>query len=385
MMRPRYLAACIVFVIGLTAASFPKDIFERDRSIRKAEPDRLFADLELGWPGAEERIESWLKANPKAARDDRLTGYQLLCAAYFRRQLFRQGVKACSAAEAIEKGSAGNMVDLQRAYLGAGPSRWSSDKVEIGLENGQLAHAIHGAESIKTLIDTGAEIGVISQSTARLLGAHRLAGSVSVGTTTAAVAGELATVDEIGLGNAKLYNLTAVVLTDEQAAISGFKLVIPLTAIIQLGRFAYVDHGKRLLLGKSAPPLGPRRTAAYWDEGGIGFEVKFANGQRGVHFDSGSESTDLFPTAMQRLSSDERRSRTRFERKVTGFGGTHSEVGAKFRNVTVRVAGYPWTFREIEMAEKDDHGQAARVGIQLFQRFGTIVFDTERMLMSVAE
>ena len=125
-MIPSRLIKCLALAATLTAADLPKDIFERERAIG-SQPgiDRLLADVELGRPEAESRLEAWLKGHPNASRNKRLTSYQILCAAYFRQQLFADGVRVCTAAETIEKGSAGNMVDLHQAYLAIGPSRWS--------------------------------------------------------------------------------------------------------------------------------------------------------------------------------------------------------------------------------------------------------------------
>jgi hypothetical protein len=349
----------------------------------KAGIDRLVTDIVLGRRGSEERLETWLKENRRGASDDRLTGYQILCGAYLREQRFRDGVRVCTAAETIEKGSASNVLGLHQAFATVGPAHWSAHSVEIALRDGQIAQARRNGAHVEALFDTGAEIGIVSASTAAALQARPIDGAVSMGTTTTPVSGSLVAIDSVELGNARLENLTAVVLSDEQAAYAELELVIPLPAMLTLGRFAYVDHGRRLLLGDAVPRPAGARTRLYWDESGIGFAARFSGGNRSVHFDSGSRRTWLFPAALAALSPNERATRRSIKRTIGGVGGERAEDGWSLRDVTISVAGGPWTFAEIEMAEKDENGEAARIGTGLFDRFSTVLFDIRSMRMTV--
>lgn len=379
------VAALSLALAAVQATALPADIFERDRAIG-ATPGitRSIADLLLGRPDAARKLETALAAG-HGSSDQRLEAYQRLCGFYFREQRFADGVRICSAAEGIEKGSAGNMIDLHRAYLaGAGPAKWSSGSVRIPLRNGQLAIAQGGSGSIVVLIDTGAELGVISRSAATALQARPVGSPLQIGTTTTPIDGELVQVESIAIGNAQLRHLIALVIPDEQAAIMGAQLVIPLSALTTLGRMAYLDHGRMLVLGDAVPRLGASRSPLYWDESGVGFAVRFAGGVRGVHFDSGSERTWLFPAAGSALSPAERGTRQSIKRKIAGLGGERTEDASVYRNVAVTVAGRRWQFPNIEMAEKDENGEAARAGIQLFERFRTVVLDFRRMQMSVS-
>ena len=367
-------------------ASLPADMFLRDRAIGPGRgADRLVLDVQLGRAGAEDRLETWLRDNPRAAKDARLTGHQVLCGAYFRAQRFADGIRACTAAESIEAGSAGNMLGLQQIFLTAGPAKWSGPAVTIPLKDKQYAVARRGQVEVDTLVDTGAELAAISESVARKLEARPVGAGVTVGTTTAPVSGAIVTIDRVRIGDGELRNLTAIVISDQQSAMSGINLIVPLPAIVALGRFAYLDHGTRLALGAAAPSPGPNRTALYWDEGGIGFAAGFARGRRGVHFDSGSVRTYLFPAALAALSPRERATRSAYQRKITGLGGERIEQASRVRNVRISVGGLNWTFSNIEVAEKDENGEAARIGTALFDRFRTVLFDARSMQMSVRE
>jgi hypothetical protein len=380
-------ALTVAFALAAAAAIAqpPVDIFVLDRTIgTRPTVKRLTANLLLGKPDAARQLERAL-ARGSGPSEDRIDAYLQLCGFYFREQLYADGLRVCTAAEAIKAGAAGNMIDLQRAFQQAGPSRWSSAAVRIPLQNGQAVLVNHGGTRFAAQFDTGAEIGVISNRIAKLLDARPLGTSLAIGTTTTPVDGGLVQIDRVTLGNATLSNLTAFVLPDEQAKYAELELVIPLSAMLSLGRMAYVDHGSTLLLGRAAPNLGRARTPLYWDESGVGFAVRFGSGTRGVHFDTGSKRTWLFPTALAALSPAERATRRPYKRTIGGLGGERVEDASLLRGVTLRVAGQPWRFDDIEIAEKDENGEAARIGTGLLKRFRTVVLDARRMQMSVAD
>ena len=379
------LTACLLILAAAGFAQSPRDVFELDRAIgARPSLERQRADLLLGRPGAAARLERSLE-HGSGAGEERLNAYLQLCGFYFREQLYADGLKSCLAAEAIRKGAAGNMVDLHRAFQEAGPVRWSAASVRIPLKDGQTTSVRHGAATVEALIDTGAEIGVVSNRMAKLLGARPVGASLAIGTTTAPVDGGLVRIERVEIGNATLFNLTAFVLPDEQAKYAELDLVIPLSALIPLRRMAFVDHGATLLLGRAAPALGRAQTPLYWDESGVGFAVQFSAGTRGVHFDTGSRRTWLFPAAVPALSAAEQASRRPHKRTIGGVGGERVENASMVRNLTMRIAGRPWRFAEIEVAEKDENGEAARVGTGLFDRFRSVVVDFSQMRMSVAD
>jgi len=380
------LVLALVLLPGLASADVPADVFLREeQAASQSRMQRLIVDLLLGRPGATQRLEIALQDSISQSAKDRREAYLQLCGAYFREQRFEDGIRVGMAAEALEKGSAGNMVDLHRAYQRAGPLRWSADSIRIKLRDGQLASARRGKVAIGTLIDSGAEIGLVSVAIAKKLHARELGAKLEVGTTTTAVTGGLVQIDSLEVGNATLLNLTALVISDEQAGYIGSGLILPMQALVEPGRLAYADHGTTLLLGRAAPPLGSNRTRLYWDESGIGFAARFSNGIRGVHLDTGSKRTWLFPAARAVLSRAERATRKAHQRTIGGVGGERVEPAELYRQVEIAVAGRRWRFPEIEMAAENENGEAARVGTGILDRFATVVLDFRRMEMSVED
>lgn len=373
------------FVAGIQAlAATAPDIFERDKAAgERPGLSRYMVDLLLGRPRAAETLEREL-ALPRqpGTAQERLDAYLQLCGAYFREQKFDRGLAACTAADRLKAGSAGNMIALHRAFVSAGPSRWNRTDVRIPLQDGQTAFVERNGVKLPAIIDTGAEIAVVSAQAAKQLGARKLGTSLAVGTTTAPIDGGLVQIDSLVIGNAVLYNLTAVVLSDQQAVYSGLSLAIPLSALTVHRRLAYTGHGTALLLGDAAPLLGENRTPLYWDESGVGFAAGFGRGVRGVHLDSGSKRTWLFPAARPVLSEAELATREAHRRTIGGLGGERVEEAALYRNVIIAVGRRNWRFPQIEMGADDENGESARVGTGLFLEFGTIILDFESMQMS---
>lgn len=369
------------------ADDFPPDVFQRDQALRRSptsDIDRLTTDMRLGRRNGEARVVRWLERNPDASVEARRDGWLALCAARFREHRFDDGIVACEQGEALQSGSAASVIALMQVLRQAPPTRWSVRGVVLPLREGHITVS-HGGASIEAMVDSGAEVAFVSETMARRLGGRRLSGSAIIGTTTTPVAGEMVTFDALDAGGVQLLNVPAVVLPDEQMAYAEESLVLDLATLISMRRAAFLDHGARLALGDAAPRLGRRQTPLYWDESGVGFAVDFAGGRRGVHFDTGSRRTYLFPAALGALSPAEAATREAATRTIGGLGGERVENASKLRGVTFTIAGQAWRHDEIQMAEADENGEAARVGTGLLQRFGTVVLDFGRMRMSVAD
>src|SRR5687768_17032219 len=120
------IAALLLVQATAEAAQLSADIFVRDAALGTAPGgDRLITDVQLGKPGAEDRLNAWLK-RPGVAESAKADALLVLCGAYFREQRFADGVRVCSEADKIRSGAANNMIGVHRAFLSAGPARWSS-------------------------------------------------------------------------------------------------------------------------------------------------------------------------------------------------------------------------------------------------------------------
>lgn len=384
------VAICALPWSPASAQEVPSDPFQRQELLARADRDnieRLALDLAFGRRGAERRIEMWLVAHQNAPIEERVVGWLALCSDRFRRQMFAGALAACEQGDDLRPGAATSIIPLLRAARDVPPLTWSQHGVDLVLEDRQVTVS-HGDTSVLALVDTGAEIAIVMESVARQLGGRALNGAVSMGTTTAPVAGGLVVFDRLTIGGAELRNLVALVLPDEQLELGEsdtLRLVLSLPALTATGRAAFLDHGARLALGDAVPRVRGRSTLLYWDESGIGFGVDFANGKRGVHFDTGSRRTWLFPAAMSAVSAAELAKRQPFTRTIGGLGGERVERASKLADVTLGVAGRTWVLQDIEVAEEDENGEAARIGFNLLDRFEAVVLDFRTMRMSVVE
>lgn len=381
-----------LLLLGSTAMAheLPSDPVQRQvllASARRDDIQRLALDLTFGRRGAERKIEAWLDAHPDAPSDERVLGWLALCSDRFRRTMFADALEACERGEELSPNVAAGIIPLLRSARDVPPTAWGVPSVELALDDRQVLVS-HGEASVLALIDTGAEIAIVMESVAQQLGGRALTGTVGLGTTTTPIAGGLVVFDRLTMGGAELRNLVALVLPDEQLELGEgdtLHLVLSLPVLTAMNRAAFLDHGKRLVLGSAAPRPRARWTPLYWDTSGLGLRVDFAGGARAAHFDTGSRRTWLFPTALSVVSPAELATRQPFTRTIGGLGGERVENASRLAAVTVNIAGNDWRLPEIDVAQDDENGVAARIGSNLLDRFETVVMDFRAMRMSVAE
>ena len=387
-MRTLVGAAAALALSGCAGARLPSDAFQRDALLAarpEDEIDRLTSDLAMGRPLAEERLLSRLGASPSPSRNTLVRGWITLCAEHFRRLRYADGMQSCTMADELEQGSATSVVGLMAALAGKPPPSWSQPGVRIPLRDRAITVVSAGDVAIDAIVDTGAELAVVTATAARRLGAKPAGPNVHVGTTTNAVSGGMVMFEALRVGDSELRNLPAVVLADAELAPAEVEMILSLPVLVSAGRAAFLDNGATLVLGEAAPSPASPTTPLYWAQSGIGFAADFAGGRRGVHLDTGSQRTWLFPVAEEALSEAEQATKSSKVRTIGGLGGQRTEQGAEFRDVVITIAGRAWTFPAIEMAAKNDGGDAARIGLGLFKQARTVVLDFERMQMSLDE
>ncbi len=343
--------------------------------------DALIRAAVFGAPGASATLARWLDEHGDAPPDQRRTGYAVLCNVYGAYTWHSLRATACAAAPKTE----GDDDEAVAKALTATPPVRARGTARIPLHWNALGVqdiiATAGAVDLPWLVDTGAEISVLSQSSADRLKPHYIEGQFSVGTTTDPVIGRVAVIDVLRIGTAIVENVPVLVLPDAQLAVGGGKIlpaVLGLQVLNAFHRVAWVDHAKYLVLGESAPRAGGSSFRLYWHDDGVGVPVRTSLGVQGAFLDTGANSSLLRPSGLALLSPAERASAVQKKIRIGGAGGMVTRTEAEYPSLSFSIAGAAVRLKKISMDTRDDQG-AARLGVDMVSQFEVFVLDFETM------
>ena len=365
-----------------------------DRLLVDRTPDgaarAIALDLHLGKPGAADALRRWAES-AEGTSESRAAAWHLLCEDRFRRSEFGAALAACAEGDRIAgKATTQSLQKLLASVKDVGPPRWEKPALKVPLirDSDGTRRVLIGAgdDATEAIVDTGAELSLMVESVAKRFNA-RAAGGTTLGTSTNDANVGIAVVDRLAVGDNVLRNLVVSVVPDAQLTFpdgTSIPAILGLPALLAAGKFGFLGHGSMLVMGSATPKVeSPAATALYWDPSGIGFAAGFAKAIRPVHFDSGSKRNELFPAGLSAISDQERAGLRRQDRQVTGLGGTRTEQASMLPSVTMAIGTQPWRVAPLEVAEKDESGEAARIGAPLFDSFRDVIFDTQTMRMIV--
>jgi predicted aspartyl protease len=348
------------------------------------EIERLVRDARLGKPGAEATLLVWLEEHPHAAAADRILGYGVLCDIFGARGFNAQRVAVCEAR--VAAGATDRGLALHQAVANVPPVRaigsarvaltrnqWGGTSVPINVND----------VTVPWLVDTGAEVSVLSQSTADRLRPRLLRRSITVGSTTSPVTGELAVLDLLRIGKAAVENVPVLILPDEllgAGAGEAIPAILGLPALNAFRRVAWLDQGSMLALGEEAPQVTNTDYGIFWHENGIGIPFETAAGVMGAHFDSGANITSLREPFLALMSPDELANVKDREFRIAGAGGVVVQRGKEFASVRLEVGGATITLLEVGLESGSD-ADAPRAGMDVVYPTKLFVLDFEHMTM----
>jgi len=343
--------------------------------------DALIRDAVFGVPGATAALSQWLDAHKDAAPDTRKTGLAVLCNVYGAYTWNVARAAACAAAPS-EDGD--DDAGVAKVLTGTPPVRASgSARMPLtwnGLGIQTIAVSVNGVD-LPWIVDTGAEISVLSQSSADKLKPHYVQGQFSVGTTTEAVSGRVAMIDLMRIGDATVENIPVLVLPDAQLAVGGGRVIPAILGLQVLNAFhraAWLDHAKTLVLGEAAPHAGTGASRLYWHDEGMGIPVETAAGRQGAFLDTGANASLLRPSGLVLLSAAERASVAQKKVGIGGAGGTVTRMEPEYPHLTFSIASSPVRLEKVSMDTRDDQG-AARFGMDMVKQFDLFLLDFEAM------
>lgn len=354
--------------------------------------EQMDLDAMRGVPGADSAIRAWLTHHPDAPEAERRRLNHRLCELFGIRSWHAARLGACAAAGTSSAGDDDN--GIARALAETPPIR-ATGTVDIALEDnflGSRAAAVTVRDiTLSWFIDTGAEISVLPQSNADRLGVRYLGGNVSVGTTTADVAGRIGVIDVMRIGAATVENVPVLVLPDSRLTVhptadarpgTGQMIqgILGLPVFAAFGRMAWLDRGSRLLLGAAAPRPGLGAAPIYWHDDGLGVPLTIGAVRVGAHFDSGANHTYLYdPIARSLLPAGVRATALTRTVRTGGAGGTIEERLDELPDLAATLGSTPVHFRRVPIQLRPEG--TARVGDDVIRQLGLLLFDFEQMLM----
>jgi clan AA aspartic protease (TIGR02281 family) len=355
-------------------APLPADATAVDKLVRAS----LFGD-----PKADPALEAWLKANPSGPAAERNKAYHRLCNDYGIHSQTEPALKACTDGLALEPQLAGNLA-IVAALKGAGPLT-ASGSARVPLtwnpQGSQSVDITVGGVTVPWIVDTGAEISVVTTSNAKAMGVMMAKGDFTVGSTTADVQGGIGLIEEMKIGAATVRNVPVLVLPDKQLSIAGLPTIpaiLGLPVMTAFKRVGWIDGGTVLALGSAAPAVPANAPKLYWHEEGVGISLKTAAGEQGAHLDSGANRTDLRPPGLGLLSEAEKAAGFTRVAKTGGAGGLVERQEQHFPQVAFAIAGAPIVLKDIAVNSANTEG-AGRIGMDAVIQLDEFVLDLEHM------
>ena len=350
-------------------------------------PERLAFDDQSGGPAEDDAIERWLAANPKAPAAVRAMLFHRLCNSYGVRTGGEKRVAACQASADLNGGE--DASDLQIAIaLRAVPPVTASGSATIPL----IANPLHSYSADITVngvtvpwfMDTGAEISVVTQTTAAKLGVRVLGDSSDVGTSTSTrVTGKLGVIDTLTIGGVTVRNLPVLILPDAMLTITKdytIPAIFGLQGFYAIKRVAWLDGGKRMALGDAAPAPSGKTVRVYWHESGLGIPLTTPLGTGGAQFDSGADRTSLRPSGLALLTPAQLASATERDVGIGGAGGIERSRKRVLPQLDYTLAGAPLVATGVTIDDRDL--DAGRIGADMIGQLKLLVIDFRTMTLA---
>ena len=349
--------------------------------------DRLAYDAQLGGAAEDAAIEAWLAAHADAPAAQRAMLFHRLCNDYGVTLGGEKRVTACAEANKLAPdGEDASDEKIAEAFRAAPPIRAHGGATVPTIANplgSKSANVTVNGVTLPWFMDTGAEISVVTESTAAKLGVRVLPGSSDVGTSTSnRVTGKMGLIDKAVIGGATIEHLPVLILPDAMLKL-GKDFTIPgilgLPAFAALGRIAWLDGGKRLALGTAAPLPRSKTVRVYWHEDGLGIPITTPLGTAGAQFDSGADSTALRRPGLALLTKDQLASSAERNATIGGAGGFVTTKVRVLPQLDYTIDDVPLQALKVNIEANDS--SAGRVGSDMIAQLKLLTIDFATMTL----
>ena len=350
-------------------------------------PERLAYDAQRGGKAEDAAIEAWLAAHPDAPAATRAMLLHRLCNDYGVLVGGEKRVTACAESNKLAPDSEDASDEkIAEAFRAAPPIRAQGGATVPTIANplgSKSAEVTVDGVTLPWFMDTGAEISVVTESTAARLGVRVLPGSSDVGTSTSnRVTGKMGLIDKAVIGGATIENLPVLILPDAMLQL-GKDYTIPaifgLPAFAALGRVAWLDGGTRLALGKNAPMPKGKTVRVYWHEDGLGIPITTPLGTAGAQFDSGADSTALRRPGLNLLTKDQIASATERDATIGGAGGFVTTKVRVLPRLDYTIDGV--RLDALKLNIEDNDSGAGRIGSDMIVQLELLTIDFATMTL----
>ena len=349
--------------------------------------ERLAFNAQHGGAAEDAAIEAWLIAHSDAPVAERAMLFHRLCIDYGVRTGGEKRVVACAEAnKLVHDGEDASDEKIAETFRAAPPiSAHGGATVPtianpLGSKSGNVT--VNGV-TLPWFMDTGAEISVVTESTAAKLGVRILPGSSDVGTSTSnRVTGRMGLIDKATIDRATVENLPVLILPDAMLKL-GKDYTIPailgLPAFAALGRVAWLAGGTKLALGDAAPLPKGKTVRVYWHEDGLGIPIATPLGTAGAQFDSGADSTALRRPGLELLTKDQLASAAERNATIGGAGGFVTTKVRVLPRLDYTIDDAP--LKALEVNIEDNDNSAGRIGSDLIAQLELLTIDFATMTL----
>ena len=247
--------------------------------------------------------------------------------------------------------------------------------------NGQVQDAV---------LDTGANVSVVSASAALRLGLRFMEGETSIGNSVGGGVGiRMAVADRLEIGGAVVRNVIFAVMDD--AALDfpvpgGYKIdaILGLPVLRSIGRVEFNIGAKSLRVAPA--PVASAQLANLRVIGNAPYAMMSIGGvELPIYFDTGANSTSLYPPfaalapALQAVPDEKKTSQA-------GVGGVQKIQNMFFQNVPVAIGQQSATVARIDYrpgGSGDKERPYGVLGIDVLSRFESFAIDYQNMVLEV--
>lgn len=340
----------------------------------------------FGEQAEDTRLAQWLERNPDAPKSIRQGISHRLCTDHQAHGDYADAATACANSTALgaddEQSASLNLLLNKTPPIRAVGSAHIK-LTQNGLGSRSAAIQVNGVTA-QWIMDTGAQITVVSASLARKIGVRLLGDQAKIGSTTDDVQGGVGVIDRLQIGEATVENIPVMILPDSNLKIGDLpqiQAICGLPVFAAFHRVAWLDGGDTLVMGSEAPHPSRDASHFYWHEQGLGIPISTSKGIMGAHFDTGEDHTILHAPAHILLSQSIEQTGSHDTSVVGGVGGLRKVVTERYKEVKLNIAGASTIFHNIKI---DDTSKAdgARVGYDFVSQTKILILDFDTMKIS---